>query len=110
MGVSGSTIRLRDSQLMTAYLPLMHAESVTTSRNSDSPTVSGICARVNLRAETAKADRENALTEKSKDQDRGKGATEQDSQNEGGNTSMQGQLGHRDENAELKNADSDLSG
>jgi hypothetical protein len=35
---------------------------------------------------------------------------EQDSQNEGGNTSMQGQLGHRDENAELKNADSDLSG
>jgi hypothetical protein len=35
---------------------------------------------------------------------------EQDSQNEGGNTSMQGQLGQRDENAELKNADSDLSG
>jgi hypothetical protein len=35
---------------------------------------------------------------------------EQDSQNEGRNTSMQGQLGHRDQNAELKNADSDLSG
>jgi hypothetical protein len=47
---------------------------------------------------------------KSKDQDRGKGAVEQDSQSEGGNISMQGQLGHRDENAELKNADSDLSG
>jgi hypothetical protein len=44
------------------------------------------------------------------DQDRGKGAVEQDSENEGGNTSMQGQLGHRDQNAELKNADSDLSG
>jgi hypothetical protein len=48
--------------------------------------------------------------EKSKDQDRGKGAVEQDQNNEGGNTSMSGQLGHRDEDAELKNADSDLSG
>jgi hypothetical protein len=47
--------------------------------------------------------------EKSKDQDRGKGAVEQDQNNEGGNTSMSGQLGHRDEDAELKNADSDLS-
>jgi hypothetical protein len=48
--------------------------------------------------------------EKSKDQDRGKGAVEQDQQNEGGNTSMSAQLGHRDEDAELKNCDSDLSG
>jgi hypothetical protein len=48
--------------------------------------------------------------EKSKDQDRGKGAVEQDQENEGGNTSMSGQLGHRDEDAELKNADSGLSG
>ena len=48
--------------------------------------------------------------EKSKDQDRGKGAVEQDQTNEGGNTSMSGQLGHRDNNAQLKNADSDLSG
>jgi hypothetical protein len=48
--------------------------------------------------------------EKSMDQDRSKGAVEQDQQNEGGNTSMQGQLGHRDEDAELKNADADLSG
>jgi hypothetical protein len=47
---------------------------------------------------------------KSKDQDRGKGAVEQDQENEGGNTSMSGQLGHRDEDAELKKADSDLSG
>ena len=50
------------------------------------------------------------IVPKSKDQDRGKGAMEQDQQNQGGNTSMQGQLGHRDEDAELKNADSDLSG
>ena len=46
--------------------------------------------------------------EKSKDQDRGKGAMEQDQQNQNGNTSMQGQLGHRDEDVELKNADSNL--
>ena len=88
----------------------MPPESFTTTRNSDSPTVSGICARVNLRVEIAIAEREKAFTDKSRDQDRGKGATEQDSKNEGGNTSMQGQLGHRDEDAELKNADSDLSG
>ena len=44
------------------------------------------------------------------DQDRGKGAVEQDQNNEGGNTSMTGQLGHRDENSELKDADSDLPG
>jgi hypothetical protein len=48
--------------------------------------------------------------EKTKDQDRGKGAMEQDQQNEGGNTSMQGQLGHRDDDAELKDADANLGG
>jgi len=48
--------------------------------------------------------------EKSRDQDRGKGAIEQDQKNQGGNTSMNGQLGHRDEDSDLKNADSDLSG
>jgi hypothetical protein len=48
--------------------------------------------------------------DKSSDQDQGKGAVEQDQRNHGGNTSMNGQLGHRDENVELKNADSDLSG
>jgi hypothetical protein len=55
---------------------------------------------------------EKSSTDKSKDQDRGKGATEQTPQREGegGNTSMQGQLGHGDENAELKEADSNLSG
>jgi hypothetical protein len=63
------------------------------------------------RIESAIVERgEKASMDKSKDQDRGKGATEQDPQNQGGNTSMQGQLGHRDEDAELKNADSDLSG
>jgi hypothetical protein len=41
-----------------------------------------------------------AYMEKSKDQDRGKGAMEDDKQRQGGNTSMQGQLGHRDEDVE----------
>jgi hypothetical protein len=53
---------------------------------------------------------ESDPSKKSRDQDQGKGAVEQDQDNQGGNTSMSGQLGHRDENAELKNADSDLSG
>lgn len=48
--------------------------------------------------------------EKSKDQDRGKGAVEQDQNNEGGNTSLQGQLGHRDEDEDLKDADNESSG
>jgi len=48
--------------------------------------------------------------EKSKDQDRSKGATEQDSETEDGNTSMQGQLGHRDQDADIKDADSDQPG
>lgn len=48
-----------------------------------------------------------------KDQDIGKGAVEADQnqdQPENGNTSMQGQLGHRDKNSELKDADSNLPG
>jgi hypothetical protein len=53
---------------------------------------------------------EGAPMEKSKDQDQGKGAVEQDQKNKGGNTSMHGQLGHRDQDAELKKADSDRSG
>jgi len=89
----------------------MSPTSVMTSHSGDSPSVSEICARVNERVEKALGERrKKASVDKSWDQDRGKGAVEQDSQNEGGNTSMQGQLGHRDENAELKNADSDLSG
>jgi hypothetical protein len=46
----------------------------------------------------------------SRDQDKGKGAMEQDENHRGGNTGMQGQLGHRDEDAELKDADSGLPG
>ena len=46
----------------------------------------------------------------SRDQDKGKGAVEQDGDQRGGNTSMQGQFGHRDQDAELKDADSSLPG
>ena len=53
---------------------------------------------------------EGAPMDKSRDQDQGKGAVEQDQKNQGGNTSMNGQLGHREQDAELKNADSDRSG
>lgn len=83
---------------------------VTTHHSADVPSVSEICARVHERVENVLVERRKKSMEKSQDQDRGKGAVEQDSQNQGGNISMQGQLGHRDEDAELKNADSDLSG
>jgi hypothetical protein len=42
-----------------------------------------------------------------KDQDRGKGAVEQDKPWETGNTSLQGQLGHRDQDPLLKSSDTD---
>ena len=43
------------------------------------------------------------------DQDRGKGAVEQDRPEEpSGNTSLQGQLGHRDQNPLLKSSDTDF--
>jgi hypothetical protein len=45
---------------------------------------------------------------KDKDQDRSKGAVEQDESNQGGNTSLQGQLGHRDQDPLLKSSDTDF--
>jgi hypothetical protein len=42
------------------------------------------------------------------DQDRGKGAVEQDDSSHFGNTSMQGQIGHRDQDPMLKSADTDF--
>jgi hypothetical protein len=73
-------------------------------------TIIAFPAPVTNEPQTAQLEECQTATGKKKDQDRGKGATEQDPQNRDGNTSMQGQLGHRDENAELKNADSDFSG
>jgi hypothetical protein len=43
-----------------------------------------------------------------KDQDRSKGAVEQDRPAQAGNTSMQGQIGHRDQDPLLKSSDSDF--
>lgn len=42
------------------------------------------------------------------DQDRLKGALEQEEKGQPGNTSMQGQLGHRDQDPMLKDADTDF--
>jgi len=42
------------------------------------------------------------------DQDRFKGALEKEDKNQTGNTSMQGQLGHRDQDPMLKAADTDF--
>lgn len=42
------------------------------------------------------------------DQDRLKGALEQEEKGQDGNTSMQGQLGHRDQDPMLKAADTDF--
>jgi hypothetical protein len=42
------------------------------------------------------------------DQDRLKGALEQEEKDQDGNTSMQGQLGHRDQDPMLKAADTDF--
>jgi hypothetical protein len=43
-----------------------------------------------------------------KDQDRSKGAVEQEDRGPADNTSMQGQLGHRDQDPLLKSADTDF--
>jgi len=43
-----------------------------------------------------------------KDQDRLKGALEQDDRTQPGNSSMQGQLGHRDQDPRLKQFDTDF--
>jgi len=43
-----------------------------------------------------------------KDQDLEKGAVEQDERTQKGNTSMKGQLGHRDQDPMLKAADTDF--
>ena len=43
-----------------------------------------------------------------KDQDKSKGAVENDYDRQGGNTSLSGQLGHRDQDPRLKSSDSDF--
>jgi hypothetical protein len=61
-------------------------------------------------ADSKKTDSKNDLDPAlADDQDRGKGAVEQDRPHEpAGNTSMQGQLGHRDQNPLLKASDTDF--
>lgn len=48
------------------------------------------------------------MTEHKRDQDESKGATEENLDNTPGNAGLQGQLGHRDQNSDIKDADSDF--
>jgi len=48
------------------------------------------------------------IVAKIKDQDRFKGAVEQEERDPSDNTSMQGQLGHRDQDPMIKSADTDF--
>ena len=43
-----------------------------------------------------------------RDQDKGKGAVEQEDRKQTGNTSLDGQLGHRDQDPRIKDSDSDF--
>ena len=79
-----------------------HQERLNHSRTADSGDSASECkgAETTLapsRVESVIVEQEKASMDKSKDQDRGKGAIEQDQQNQSGNASMPGQLGHRDE-------------
>jgi hypothetical protein len=103
-GVAVHVTTKKDPRIRLLRIPMTVLQSAKRAA-STAVSVIGVQRPVGKQGEKASMD-------KSRDQDRSKGATEQNPQNEGegGNTSMQGQLGHRDEDAVLKNADSDLSG
>jgi hypothetical protein len=48
------------------------------------------------------------MTERKPDQDESKGATEENAHGADGNAGLQDQLGHRDQDSEIKDADSDF--
>jgi hypothetical protein len=48
------------------------------------------------------------MTESRPDQDKSKGATEDETSGAPGNAALQGQLGHRDQDAMIKEGDSDF--
>jgi hypothetical protein len=98
-GIAVHVTTKKDSSIRVLRIPATVLQSAKRAETPLAPS----------RVESAIVEEEKSM-DKSRDQDRGKGAMEQDQQNQGGNTSMQGQLGHRDEDAELKNADADLSG
>jgi hypothetical protein len=60
--------------------------------------------------EELRTPRRKSIGTNTRDQDKNKGATEENQNGEDGNAGMQNQLGHRDETAELKDADSGLPG
>jgi hypothetical protein len=99
-GIAVQVTTRKDSSIRILQIPATVLHSAKRGKTPPAPSF----------PESAAVEREKTSMDQSKDQDRGKGAMEQDQQNQGGNTSMQGQLGHRDEDEELKNADADLSG
>jgi hypothetical protein len=100
-GVAVLVTTKKDPSIRMLRIPVTVLQSARRAKPPLSP----------IRVESAIVERgEQTSVDKTKDQDRGKGATEQDPQNHGGNTSMNGQLGHRDEDTQLKNADSGLPG
>jgi hypothetical protein len=102
-GIAVHVTTKKDSSIRVLRIPVTVLQSARRAKIPPAPS----------RVGSATLERgEQSSVDKSRDQDRGKGAMEQDpeSRGEGGNTSMHGQLGHRDEDVELKNADSDLSG
>jgi hypothetical protein len=48
------------------------------------------------------------MTDAKRDQDAAKGATEEENHNTPGNIGMEKQIGHRDQDSQLKDADSDF--
>lgn len=56
----------------------------------------------------ANRQREHSSMEKHRDQDREKGAVEQEDTEQRGNTSLRGQLGHRDQDPRIKGSDTDF--
>jgi hypothetical protein len=99
-GIAVHVTTKKDSSIRVLRIP---ATVVQSAKKVETPLPSS-------RDESAIVGQETLFMDKSRDQDRGKGALEQDQQNQDGNTNMQGQLGHRDEDADLKSADADLSG
>jgi hypothetical protein len=97
-GVAVYVTTKKDPSIRLLRIPMTVLQSVKR-------TATGLAA---IRVESAVVER----GEQSKDQHRGNGATKQNPKNQGeeGDTSIKRQLGHRDEDAELRNADSDLVG
>lgn len=108
-------IRGKNRAYNNPYTKTEHIHLPITERNyahQNKPFASGNLPQysgpVDEDGSTCIAKEEHSFMLNIKDQDREKGAVEQDERTQTGNTSMQGQLGHRDQDPMLKAADSDF--